>query len=473
MIFTSITFVVFFAVLMALFGLIRGTPGRLWILLVASYIFYANWNVYYVILIFLYGLWGWGLGLAMYKARHPLLRKAYFLLSVLLSLGTLAYFKYANFLGENFAHLLGSGEWDAVDIVLPVGISFFTFHTMSYIIDLYRGQIEPCRSPVKFFLFVAFFPQLVAGPILRASHFLPQLDQPVRLTWPNAVRGAQIFIGGAIQKTLFADHLSIFVDQVYRSPEIYSPGTLWLAVAAYAMQIFCDFAGYSLMAIGTAKILGFELPENFNMPYLSQSIAEFWRRWHISLSTWLRDYLYIPLGGNRHGEMRTQFNLAATMLLGGLWHGASWNFVLWGGLHGLALCVHRSWNRWREVRGYKRERESGLYQVASWALTLLFCCLAWIPFRSPSFETTVVFLRGLLPGSGGSFEWHHGPTLLILAAAVAWHLLDRFAPAIVKRVPFAANELTRWPAMLVLGYSVLLLVLLVPLNASPFIYFQF
>ncbi len=473
MIFTSITFVVFFAVLLALLGLIRGTPGRLWLLLIASYVFYANWNVSYVILIFLYGLWGWGLGLAMYNARHPALRKLYFLLSVALSLGTLAYFKYANFLGENIARLLGVPSWGAVDIVLPVGISFFTFHTMSYIIDLYRGHVGPCRNPVKFFLFVAFFPQLVAGPILRASSFLPQLDQPVRITWPNFVRGSQLFIGGAIQKTLFADHLSIFVDQVYRSPELYSPGTLWLTVAAYSMQIFCDFAGYSLMAIGTARILGFELPQNFRMPYLSESIAEFWRRWHISLSSWLRDYLYIPLGGNRHGEIRTQVNMAITMLLGGLWHGASWNFVLWGALHGLALAIHRSWARWRSSRGLDSEPQRPGYRLASWAVTLLFCSLAWIPFRSPSFDTTLVFLRGLFPNSGGSFTWYHTPTCIILIAAVAWHVLDRFAPVIVARLPFGPHELSRWPAMLLLGYAVMLLVLLVPLNASPFIYFQF
>ena len=475
MIFTSITFLVFFAVLLILLGLIRGAAGRIWLLLVASYIFYGNWNAYYVILIFLYGLWGWGLGLAMYKTQHPGLRKFYFLLSVALSLGTLAYFKYANFLGENIARLMGIHNWGPVDIVLPVGISFFTFHTMSYIIDLYRGRIEPCRDPVKFFLFVSFFPQLVAGPILRASSFLPQLDQPVRITWPNFVIGAQLFIGGAIQKTLFADHLSIFVDQVYSSPEIYSPSTLWLTVAAYSMQIFCDFSGYSLMAIGTARILGFELPENFRMPYLAQSVADFWRRWHISLSTWLRDYLYIPLGGNRHGELRTQMNMAITMLLGGLWHGASWNFVLWGALHGLALAVHRSWERWRASRGLAADDASAAYKVGSWALTVLFCGMAWIPFRSPSFETTKVFLRGLLPGSGsgGTFVWHHTPTITILIAAVVWHLTYKFAQTLMAKMPFPPNQVVRWPAMLLIGYAVLMLFLLVPLNASPFIYFQF
>jgi alginate O-acetyltransferase complex protein AlgI len=473
MIFTSITFVAFFTVLMVLFGLIRGTTGRIWLLLAASYVFYANWNVYYVFLIFMYGLWGWGLGLLMYDTPNPRLKKFYFFLSVVLSLGTLAYFKYANFFEENVAALFGVHGWGPIDVVLPVGISFFTFHTMSYNIDLYRGQIAPSRNPVKFFLFVSFFPQLVAGPILRASSFLPQLDQPVRITWPNVVSGTQLFIGGAIQKTLFADSLSIFVDHVYQSPGIYSPGTLWLTVAAYAMQIFCDFSGYSLMAIGVARILGFELPENFRMPYLSQSIGDFWRRWHISLSSWLRDYLYIPLGGNRHGLVRSQINMAITMLLGGLWHGASWNFVLWGALHGVALGVHRAWTGWRNARGKSAENAGAAYRVASWALTLVFCCLAWIPFRSPSFDMTLVFLRGLFPNSGGTITWYHTPSLVILAVVIVWHLVYQLAPSINARLPFRPEELTRWPAMLVLGYSILMLILLVPLNASPFIYFQF
>jgi alginate O-acetyltransferase complex protein AlgI len=471
-IFTSITFFVFFAVVMGLLALVRGASGRLWLLLVASYVFYANWNVWYVFLIFAYGLWGWGLGLAMHGAPNAALRKLYFVLSLILSLGTLAYFKYANFFGENIARLLGIRDWNHVDVVLPVGISFFTFHTMSYLIDLYRGRIPPSRNPVKFFLFVSFFPQLVAGPILRASAFLPQLDRPIRVTWPNAVCGIQLFIAGMIQKSLFADHLSVFVDQVYRTPELYSSGTLWLAVAAYSMQIFCDFAGYSLMAIGTSRILGIDLPENFRMPYLSQSIAEFWHRWHISLSSWLRDYLYIPLGGNRQGPTRTQVNIGITMLLGGLWHGASWNFVLWGGIHGAALGVHRVWSRWRESRGRPAEDAGPAYRVVGWALTFLFCSLAWVPFRSPSFDTTIVFLRGVA-GESGRITWYHTPTVLVLAAAVVWHLAYQFAPAVVRRLPFRPEELSSWPAMLVLGYSILIIVLLAPLNTSPFIYFQF
>jgi alginate O-acetyltransferase complex protein AlgI len=471
-IFTSLTFVAFFAGLLILLAVIRGHAGRIYLLLSASYLFYANWSVYYVTLLALYGLWGWGLGLAMHRAPNRLLRKLLFVLSLVLSLGTLACFKYTNFLGENLAHLLGVG-WAPLDIVLPVGISFFTFHTMSYLIDLYRGEIPPCRDPAKFFLFVAFFPQLVAGPILRASSFIPQLDRPIKIAWNNVALGAQLFLGGAMQKILFADNLSVFVDQVYRAPETYSAGTLWLAVAAYSLQIFFDFSGYTLMAIGTARVLGFELPENFRMPYLAESIADFWRRWHISLSTWLRDYLYIPIGGNRDGERRAGFNIVVTMLLGGLWHGASWNFVVWGALHGLALCVHRAWRDWREPAVRPGAAPGKVYEAACWLLTLSFVSLAWIPFRSPSFETTVVFMRGLFARGQRTLTMHHTPTLAILVVAVAWHVVHRFAPRLALRVPFEAEELLRWPAMLALGYAILIILVFAPLNASPFIYFQF
>lgn len=472
MIFTSVIFFVFFAVVLSLLALVRNPAGRVGILLVASYFFYGNWNAHHVILIFLYGLWGWGFGLLLHNARTVQMKKFWLTSAIVLCLATLAYFKYANFFAENLVGVFGLSEWRAVDVALPVGISFYTFHTMSYLIDLYRGEVAPSRNPFKFLLFVSFFPQLVAGPILRASSFLPQLDKPVRLTWPNFVSGAQLFLGGAIQKSLFADQLSIFVDQVYRQPQLYSAGTLWLGVAAYSMQIFCDFAGYSLMAIGTARILGFELPENFRMPYVSRSIAEFWRRWHISLSTWLRDYLYIPLGGNRGGMVRTQANMLITMLLGGLWHGASWNFVIWGGMHGVALGIHRGWGAWRKRCGWTEEQESPLYKTSAWALTLLFCCLAWIPFRSHSFETTAAYFRGLLPGAG-RFTWYHSPTIVILVAAVLWHLAYVFAPKLIARYPFPAGTLTRWPAVLAVGYGILLVVLFAPLNTQPFIYFQF
>jgi len=259
MIFTSLLFLAFFMILLVLMLVVRGNQAREYLLLLASYVFYGAWNPVFILLIVASSLWGWYLGLLMQRRGDPRWRKGCTWLSLLLSLSMLGYFKYANFLAENMAAMLGT-EWQHADIILPVGISFFSFQTMSYTIDLYRGHIPVCTSLRKFMLFVAFFPQLVAGPIVRATEFLPQLEEKILLRWESLLLGGQIFLGGAIQKVLVADNISVFVDPVFSDPDLFSSGTLWLATAAYAMQIFCDFSGYSLMAIGVARMLGFKLP---------------------------------------------------------------------------------------------------------------------------------------------------------------------------------------------------------------------
>lgn len=266
MIFTSLNFLAFFIALLGLMTVIRGATQREYLLLFASYVFYGAWNPVFILLIIISSLWGWYLGLLMHRTSNQLLRKRYVWLSLFLSMTMLGYFKYANFFIDNLTYIFGV-EWQHTDIILPVGISFFTFQTMSYTIDLYRERIPVCTSLHKFMLFVAFFPQLVAGPIVRASEFLPQLERHIRLKWHDMAIGGQIFLGGAIQKVLIADNMSVFVDPVFAAPELYSPATLWLAVASYGIQIFCDFSGYSLMAIGVARIFGYELPKNFDMPY--------------------------------------------------------------------------------------------------------------------------------------------------------------------------------------------------------------
>ena len=464
MIFTSLKFLAFFVVLLCLMGIFRGDKARLYLLIVASYVFYGAWNIGYLVLIFLCSLWGWGLGYLMYQAKSQFRKNFYLVLSITLSLSMLGYFKYANFFTENISDALGM-SWEPLDILLPVGISFFTFQTMSYTIDLYRGRIGLCPSFPRFMLFVSFFPQLVAGPIVRASEFLPQLDRHIRLNYLNFITGAQIFLGGAIQKVLVADNLSVFVDQVFLEPTLYSTGTLWLGLVGYSIQIFCDFSGYSLMAIGIAKILGFDLPENFRMPYISQSITEFWRRWHISLSFWLRDYLYISLGGNRKGELHTKINLMITMLLGGLWHGASWNFVLWGGLHGLGLIVHKYWSSWDHAW-----KETTVYKLCAWATTFLYVILLWVPFRSADFQTTLNYYSGLFSGAPG-IAWMHTGSWMVLSAVLVWHLLylrrNEWLASYPAANPFRAARL--YP--LIAG--LMLIVLFAPLNTSPFIYFQF
>ncbi|MDJ0590586.1 MAG: MBOAT family O-acyltransferase [Pleurocapsa sp. MO_226.B13] len=468
MIFTSLDFLLFYIALMGLLCFFKQNSIRQFILLIASYLFYGWWNPTFVILIIALSIIAWYLGLLIDGTEKEKKKNLYLAISITLSLGVLAYYKYATFLVDNIIMLLGL-KWDYhLGITLPVGISFFTFQTMSYVIDLKRRKITVCKNLAKFMLYVAFFPQLVAGPIVRASEFLPQLSHQIKITRFNIIIGLQIFLGGAIQKVLFADNLSLFVNPVFSQPELFSGKTLWLAVTAYSLQIFCDFSGYSLMAIGIAKTLGFELPENFRMPYISSSITEFWRRWHITLSFWLRDYLYISLGGNRKGAIRTYLNLIITMLLGGLWHGAGWNFVLWGGLHGIALAVHKLWmsatQRWDSLKNVWS------YKVLSWTLTFLFVTLSWIPFRCDNFQKTRIFFSNLLPTSTG-IDWINPYIVIIIMIMASWHIFYIIRSDYLSRFP--NPKIQRPDNAFVLGFAVLMIVLFAPMDTSPFIYFQF
>lgn len=466
MIFTSVTFFVFFAAVLIGVALTRGDRARQYLLLIASYVFYGAWNPAYLLLIAGCSVWTWGFGLAMSRAKTRSARLACLWASLGLSIGSLGYFKYAGFFVENTARLFGLPDVEPLNIILPVGISFFTFQAMSYTIDLYRGNIAPCASLRRFLLFVAFFPQLVAGPIVRAREFLPQLERRIVLTRRNFIIGAQIFLGGFLQKVLIANNLAPFVDALFNQPDMYTSGTLWLGLVSYSVQIFCDFSGYSLMAIGCARILGFTLPENFRMPYLSRSIAEFWRRWHMTLSFWMRDYLYISLGGNRAGRGRTYINLAATMLFTGLWHGASWNFVAWGALHGAGLICHRLWSR-----RFSSGSRGIVWQCTGWAATVLFVILLWIPFRAPDFDTAQTYLAGLF-GGGGTVAWLHPSVVLILCITALWHAVWILETARGRHLFPVASPARTGPAIAI-GAALMAIALFAPLGSSPFIYFQF
>lgn len=467
MIFTSLTFILFFGLLLAAFALLRGNKARQNLLLVASYLFYGAWNPAYLLLIAGCSLWSWGLGFGISHASTKARRLCYLWGSLGLSLGALGYFKYAGFFVENTAWLFDLPDTKPLEILLPVGISFFTFQAMSYSIDLYRQRIEPCASLRRFLLYVAFFPQLVAGPIVRATEFLPQLERPLRLERENIVIGSQIFLAGMLQKLLIADQLAPFVDSLFAAPLLYNSLTLWLGLVSYTIQIFCDFSGYSLMAIGCARILGFRLPENFRMPYLSRSVAEFWRRWHMSLSFWMRDYVYISLGGNRTGPMRTYFNLAATMLFTGLWHGASWNFIFWGAAHGVGMIIHRLWRQRRQPQ----DNPGIISQSAGWALTLLFVMLLWIPFRAPDFMTAYLYLSGLF-GPSGEVAWVPPTIVLLIAIVIGWHLVWLGAGLQGRKLFPVARPWRAVPAT-VLFTAILALILFAPIGTTPFIYFQF
>ena len=340
MIFSSVRFFIFLAITLAILGLISRRDLKKRFLAVASCFFYAAWDWRYLGLLLVISVTDYFCAIQISETNMRKRRKAWLILSLVSNLGILGWFKYFNFFIENANALLAQFgvSISHLNILLPAGISFYTFKTLSYTIDVYRKEIEPCRSWLDYATFITFFPELIAGPIVRGSVFLPQMGRSIGPTKERLIVGFSIFLQGFTKKVFIADRLATVADPIFANPGLYSSFSVWLGVVAYSIQIFCDFSGYSDMAIGVAKMIGYDLPENFNMPYLSASITEFWRRWHMTLSSWLKDYLYIPLGGNRKGRARTYINLMLTMLLGGLWHGASWNFVLWGGAHGLALA---------------------------------------------------------------------------------------------------------------------------------------
>ncbi len=469
MIFSSFEFFVFLGVVLALLG-VSGREGfRRNVLLAASYVFYGWWDWRFCFLIFGSTLLDYLVGLRLEANEAPGRRRFWLVVSLVGNLGVLGVFKYANFfLGSMQPILGGMGlHTSHLNIILPVGISFFTFQTMSYSIDVYRRRLPATRNFRDFALFVSFFPQLVAGPIVRGSEFLPQMAWIHPLQKSNIRLGLEIFLRGFVKKVLFADTLAVFVDPVFAQPGMFAPVTCWLAVIAYAGQIYYDFSGYSEMAIGVGKMLGFELPENFRHPYISLNITEFWRRWHITLSTWLRDYLYISLGGNRKGRGRTYVNLMLTMLLGGLWHGAAWTFVVWGGLHGVALALHKVV---LEVRGHRAEARDGPLpmKLLAWFTTFVFVLVTWVFFRAQNFSIAWTMLGKMAFLDRGGAHWYYTYAMVALAVGALLHvwvvLRKERDLSLDLRAPLA------WPATA----GVLLVILLfAPFGNSPFIYFQF
>jgi D-alanyl-lipoteichoic acid acyltransferase DltB (MBOAT superfamily) len=394
MVFNSLVFWIFFPVFAALYFCLRG-QARLWLCLAGSYLFYGWWDWRFLGLIALLTGINYWCGLKITDAPEGSgWRRHYVTFSIVCSLAILGFFKYFNFFIEGFMDLsaLAGLQFNAgtMAIILPVGISFYTFQTMSYTIDLYRKEVGVERSLLKFAVFVSFFPQLVAGPIVRAKDFLPQLQSDRSVTFEDIRIGLNQVLWGMVLKVVMADNLAVVVDLAFREPEARSGIFLLVGTLFYAFQIYGDFAGYSLIAIGLARLLGFRFLQNFNRPYFATSFSDFWQCWHISLSSWLRDYLYIPLGGNRKGKRRTQINLMLTMLLGGLWHGAAWNFVIWGGLHGVYLVLQRVLGSLLQLRDW-----IGLKILQS-VLVFACVCIAWVFFRAQSFDHAVTVLSKIL-----------------------------------------------------------------------------
>ncbi|MBM4062812.1 MAG: MBOAT family protein [Planctomycetes bacterium] len=475
MIFSEPRFLTFFVLVFAAHWILRWNTARKWLLLGASLYFYGCWDVRFLALIVACGTVDWLVGLGLGRA-HARGRNGFgwIVLSIVYNLGTLGFFKYFNFFTESGAELLrwlGLPVGDVtLSIVLPVGISFFTFQAMSYTIDVYRRQLEPVRSYPDFLLFVAFFPQLVAGPIVRAATFLPQL--PVKRSWATVdVHGSlALFLSGFVKKAVVADLIAQPVDTVFAAPSEYGALSLVAATCGFAVQVYCDFSGYSDMAIGSARLLGYELCENFRFPFFARDITDLWRRWHMSLSTWLRDYVYFTLGGNRGSLWFTYRNVMLTMLLGGLWHGAAWNFVVWGAIHGVALVVHREW-----VRRFG----AGRLRLLAGPLTLYAFLLALGVFRAPSLGdgwlTVRAWLCGASPGERGVtlHPMLAGLPLPLQCAIVFGGLLGLHWLAYRGAGPWLRQRLPGWLLTLLFGAISAIALSFVPQQARPFVYFQF
>jgi D-alanyl-lipoteichoic acid acyltransferase DltB (MBOAT superfamily) len=399
MLFNSYTFVIFFAIVLLVTRTIGNWTARRAFLLVVSYLFYAAWNPPFVALLWISTGLDWFVAKWVQASTTRSRRIGFLFLSLVGNLGMLSYFKYGNFFLGNINALaaqLGIA-WQAghMNVILPVGISFYTFQTLSYTIDVYRGTLQPSRSFLNYALYVTFFPQLVAGPIVRAADFLPQCEEPKKATSKQLGWGLSLMVIGLFAKIVLADALSApIVERVFGHTGAVGFLSAWTGTLAFAMQIFYDFFGYSTIAIGAALCLGFDIMDNFRFPYAARGFSDFWNRWHISLSSWLKDYLYIPLGGNRKGTKRTYVNLMATMLLGGLWHGASWMFVIWGGLHGTYLAVERmlrqssvnGWSVWDKAYG----------RVFLSLFTFFLVCVTWVFFRAPNLTQAFVMCSSML-----------------------------------------------------------------------------
>jgi alginate O-acetyltransferase complex protein AlgI len=467
MLFHSAEFFLLFCITFVGYWLIPQHRLRILWLLAASFGFYGSWNPWLLFVVVFSAAFDFLIAQRIEASPSPRRRRLLLIISIAVSLSILAFFKYTNFLLDNAVSTFNFFGFDyrhpAFSIVLPLGISFYTFETISYVVDVYRGRLRAERNFLDYALFIMFFPHLIAGPIVRPKHFLSQVPRAKRFDWNRLELGARLFLLGLIKKAVIADHMPAIVDPVFASPANFSSEAVWIAVLCYATQIYCDFSGYSDMAVGTAHAFGFKLPQNFNMPYAASSITDFWRRWHISLSTWLRDYLYIPLGGNRHGTAATYRNLTITMLLGGLWHGAAWNFIVWGLYHGALLAAHRAF-------GARSGPTKGPLQPVKIAFTFLCVCIGWVLFRAESLNHIGVIMRRMV-------IFTEGQNLsgdLIAVAFAAWlavalgHLLGSIVPItrLVYRLPAPALA----AAMAVLF---LFVQLLMSHRGGAFIYFQF
>ena len=472
MLFNSIIFFLFLSIILPIYYILPSKNQRNSFLLIASYFFYGYWDWIFCLLLATSTVVDYCLGIQIEKSKAKTKRKALLITSLTINLGILGFFKYFNFFIDSFSQMAGQfgfvPDYLHLNIILPVGISFYTFQTLSYSIDIYRNKLKPTRNFIDFALFVAFFPQLVAGPIEKARDLLPQISKKRTPTKKQLSEGVILIITGLFRKVMIGDVSGRYVDNILNDMSYYNSSELLFAMFLFSIQIYCDFSGYSKMARGCAKLLGFELSINFKQPYLASNITDFWRRWHISLSSWLKEYLYFSLGGNRVSPTRTKINLFITMLLGGLWHGAGFNFIIWGGLHGLYLSIHKWYTKGADLQ--KTPNSNLLIKTLKTITTLLFVQLAWVFFRLPETHDVYIFFQKIIYWESSELT----PKLLSISFtfSVMVIIID-YVEFKLKSDTFLilTNQFTRYGILTVLFIVSRLYIYQV--KAIPFIYFQF
>ena len=469
LLFSSGIFWVLFLIFLPIYSLLKKKKLQMTFFVVAfSLYFYYRSSGFFFLMLIATSFVDWIVSRFMARIESKKGRLALMWFSICLSLSILGYFKYANFFLWNWNQMV-EGNFQPLDINLPVGISFYTFQSISYVVDVYKKKIAPTKSWLDYIFFLSFFPALVAGPIVRADYFLPQLEDNKSATSDEIWGGLWLIMIGIIKKALFADYIAQYNDLIFNEPALYTGLQTLMGVLGYTMQIYCDFSGYSDMAIGLALIMGFKLGINFDSPYQSRNLTEFWRRWHISLSSWLRDYVYIPLGGNRKGTFRTYLNNFLTMLIGGLWHGAAWKFIFWGAMHGVGLAVHKACKPL-----LAKIPDNWFFIFISWALTFVYVSLLWVFFRAADFGDSILIIKNIFV----DFQWSQFPQFvearavwcLMMGALIIMH----FVPGVYADKAQMIFIKSPWIVKLLSFLIVVQLVIeFMTAEVSPFIYFQF
>lgn len=469
MLFSSGIFWALFILFIPIYSALKNRRWQMIAFVVAfSLYFYYKSSGFFFLLLTGTSLLDWGLSHLIIRLKSQSAKKVCVAISIVASLSILCYFKYANFFMWNITQMIG-GNFQPLDIILPVGISFYTFQSISYIVDVYKERVAPTKTWLEYLFFLSFFPALVAGPIVRADYFLPQITKNEKATCNEVYLGFWMIILGVIKKAIIADYIAQYNDLIFSNPTGYTGFESLMGVIGYTMQIYCDFSGYSDMAIGIALIMGFKLSTNFDFPYKSKNLMEFWRRWHISLSSWLRDYVYIPLGGNRKGSFRTYVNNFITMLVGGLWHGADWKFVFWGAMHGVGLAVHKAF---RPI--LTKIPDNYFVKAVSWSITIVFVSLLWVFFRADSWSDSILIIQNIFVNfrpdyipvfASVRYVWIIMMTVIIVSHALPKKWYDKMSLWFVK---------SPWIVKLLIFMVVVQLVLqFMSEEVSPFIYFQF